>query len=96
MKTRSSGRLPCPFSRASASRRPSARTVAALRSVMPADEILVHVYEPGLKAVRTLARATAEGGMKIDRVTPVPVDPRSKPLAAEAVIVSGMRPDAIT
>jgi formate hydrogenlyase transcriptional activator len=54
------------------------KTLSTLGAVMPAAEILLHVYDPGLKAVRTLARATSEGGTKINRVTPVPVDPRTQ------------------
>ena len=54
------------------------KTLLSLKTVMPADEILIHVYDPGLKAVRTLARATSEGGNKIDRITSVPVDPRPR------------------
>ena len=63
---------------------------------MPADEILIHVYDPGLKSVRTLARATAEGGMRIDRVTPVPVDPRKPTAVFEVVIIDGRNPDPVT
>lgn len=72
------------------------RTVRSLGTVMPADEILIHVYDPGLKAVRTLARATAQGGIKIDRVTPVPVDPRPRKVVSETLIMSGFNPDPVT
>jgi transcriptional regulator with GAF, ATPase, and Fis domain len=54
------------------------KTLSFLRSVMPADELLIHVFEPGLRAIRTIARADAEGGTRINRVTSVPFDPRTK------------------
>jgi transcriptional regulator with GAF, ATPase, and Fis domain len=72
------------------------RLLAALKPVMPADDILVHVYDPGLKSVRTLARATAEGGFRIDRVTPVPVDPRKPTAVFEVVMIDGRNPDPVT
>ncbi len=72
------------------------KALSSLREAMPADEILIHVYDPGLKAVRTLAKATVEGGVKIDRVTPVPADPRPKKIVPEAVIINGRNPDPVT
>jgi len=72
------------------------KTLSLLKTVMPADEILIHVYDPGLKAVRTLARATAEGGKKIDRVTSVPVDPRPRKVTPEVTIINRPHLDPMT
>jgi formate hydrogenlyase transcriptional activator len=72
------------------------RLLSALKPMMPADDILIHVYDPGLKSVRTLARAGADGGTRIDRVTPVPVDPRKPTAVFEVVIIDGRNPDPVT
>ena len=45
-----------------------ARTV---QEFLPVDRMYLQVYEPDLGAMRTLATATAEGGEKVDMLTPL-------------------------
>lgn len=42
------------------------RCVRYLKKTMPADQLILTFYEPRLNAIRTMARATAEKGMKED------------------------------
>ena len=51
------------------------KTLSYLRTVMPGDELLLHIYDPGLKAIRTVARADENGGVIMSGVTPMPFDP---------------------
>jgi formate hydrogenlyase transcriptional activator len=48
-----------------------------LQEFIPADEILLHVYDPTLGLIRTVARADINGGEKIDRITPLPIEARA-------------------
>jgi transcriptional regulator with GAF, ATPase, and Fis domain len=43
-----------------------------LKDFIPADEMYLHLYEPGLGAMHTIAGATASEGRKMDRITPLP------------------------
>jgi transcriptional regulator with GAF, ATPase, and Fis domain len=47
------------------------RFVRYVRSFIPADRMLLLVYESDLQALRTVASATAEAGQKVDVLTPV-------------------------
>lgn len=49
-----------------------------LKDFIPADEMYVHLYESGLGAFRTIAGATATEGRKMDRVTPLPKEVRTR------------------
>jgi transcriptional regulator with GAF, ATPase, and Fis domain len=62
------------------------RCMQFLKDFMPADEMYVHLYESGLGAFRTIAGATASEGRKMDRITPLPKEVRTR--VAE---FSGMR-----
>lgn len=48
------------------------RSLQGLKDFIPADEMYLHLYDSGLGAMRTIAGATAAGGRKIDRITPLP------------------------
>ena len=48
------------------------RCMALLKTYMPADEMYLHLYDPGLRAFRTVAGATAGHGHKLDSITPLP------------------------
>jgi transcriptional regulator with GAF, ATPase, and Fis domain len=48
------------------------RTLQYISEFIPADEMYVHIYEPGLGALRTIAGATTEGGRKMNSITPLP------------------------
>jgi transcriptional regulator with GAF, ATPase, and Fis domain len=54
------------------------RCIQFLKDFMPADEMYVHLYESGLGAFRTIAGATASEGRKMDRITPLPREVRSR------------------
>jgi transcriptional regulator with GAF, ATPase, and Fis domain len=45
--------------------------VRYLRDFIPVDRMFFQVYEPDLVAIRTVAKATAEGGQKVDLLTPL-------------------------
>jgi len=62
------------------------RCMQFLKDFIPADEMYVHLYESGLGAFRTIAGATVAEGRKMDRITPLPKEVRTK--VAE---FSGMR-----
>ena len=47
-----------------------------LKDVMPAEAMYLDFYEPDFGAIRTIASATVEGGMKMDRLTPLPPEVR--------------------
>jgi transcriptional regulator with GAF, ATPase, and Fis domain len=49
-----------------------------LKESIPADEMYVHLYESGLGAFRTIAGATASEGRKMDRITPLPKEVRTR------------------
>ena len=46
--------------------------VQFLRKVLPVDRMFLQLYEPDLGAMRTVAAATAEGGVRLDLLTPLP------------------------
>jgi transcriptional regulator with GAF, ATPase, and Fis domain len=45
--------------------------VRVMREFLPVDRMFLQVYEPDLGAVRTLAISSAEGGQKVDLLTPL-------------------------
>ena len=53
------------------------RCMQFLRDFIPADEMYLHLYDRGLGAMRTIAGATASGGRKMDRITPLPKEART-------------------
>lgn len=48
------------------------RCMKLLKDYMPADEMYMHLYDSGLRAIRTIAGATISGGTKLDSITPLP------------------------
>jgi transcriptional regulator with GAF, ATPase, and Fis domain len=54
------------------------RAVQFLKDFIPADEMYLHLYEPGLGAMHTIAGATASEGRKMDRITPLPQEVRTR------------------
>jgi transcriptional regulator with GAF, ATPase, and Fis domain len=48
------------------------RCLQIIKDFIPAEEMYLHLYDPGLGALRTIAGATASGGKKMDRITPLP------------------------
>ena len=44
------------------------RAMQYLKDFIPADEMYLHLYEPGLGAMHTIAGATASEGRKMDRI----------------------------
>ena len=54
------------------------RAMQYLKDFIPADEMYLHLYEQGLGAMHTIAGATASGGRKMDRITPLPQEVRSR------------------
>jgi transcriptional regulator with GAF, ATPase, and Fis domain len=54
------------------------RCIQFLKDFMPADEMYLHLYESGLEAFRTIAGATAAEGRKMDRITPLPQEVRTR------------------
>src|SRR4030042_586978 len=48
------------------------RCMQFLKDFIPADEMYLHLVDIGLRAFRTIAGATASGGEKMDRITPLP------------------------
>jgi len=54
------------------------RCLQFLKDFIPADEMYLHLYESGLGAMRTIAGATVSGGRKMDRITPLPQNVRSR------------------
>ena len=54
------------------------RAMQYLKDFIPADEMYLHLYEPGLGAMHTIAGATASEGRKMDRITPLPQEVRSR------------------
>ena len=53
------------------------RCMQFLKEFIPSDEMYLHLYESGLGAMRTIAGATASGGRKMDRITPLPKEARA-------------------
>ncbi len=45
---------------------------------IPADEMYLHLYDPGLGAMHTIAKATPSEGIKMDRFTPLPPEIRKR------------------
>ncbi|MEE8440467.1 MAG: sigma-54-dependent Fis family transcriptional regulator, partial [Spirochaetia bacterium] len=41
---------------------------------MPADYMFLQLYEHGAGAMRTIAKATLEGGTRVDQLTPLPTE----------------------
>lgn len=54
------------------------RCLAYLRKNMPADEICISLYEPGLSAIKVVARAKKDAGMLSNILIPVPGSARFK------------------
>jgi transcriptional regulator with GAF, ATPase, and Fis domain len=54
------------------------RSVQFLRDFIPVDRMFLHLYERGLGAMRTIAVATPSQGKKIDRLTPLPKEVRTR------------------
>ncbi|HMK66742.1 MAG TPA: hypothetical protein VK564_13170, partial [Thermodesulfobacteriota bacterium] len=54
------------------------RAMQFLRNYIPAEEMYLHLYEIGLGALRTIAKATASKGTKMDRITPLPPEVRRR------------------
>ncbi len=54
------------------------RCIRFLKDFMPADEMYLHLYESSLGAFRTIAGATASEGRKMDRITPLPQEVRTR------------------
>jgi transcriptional regulator with GAF, ATPase, and Fis domain len=54
------------------------RAMQFLKDFIPADEMYLHIYEPGLGAMHTIAGATASEGRKMDRITPMPQQVRAR------------------
>ena len=50
------------------------RCILFLKDYMPADEMYLHLYDFGLRAMRTIAGATLHEGRKMDTITPFPKD----------------------
>ncbi len=50
------------------------RCMQLLKDYMPADELFMHMYDSGLRALRTIGSASVSEGRKIDRITPLPKD----------------------
>jgi len=48
-----------------------ARAFQYLREFIPLDAMGLHLYEPGLAAMRTIARVSASGSFVVDKVTPL-------------------------
>jgi len=48
-----------------------ARAFQYLRDFIPLDAMGLHLYEPGLGAMRTIARVSASGSFVVDQVTPL-------------------------
>src|SRR4030042_5538277 len=54
------------------------RAMQFLKDFIPAEEMYLHLYEIGLGAMRTIAGATASEGRKMDRITPLPQEVRTR------------------
>ena len=59
--------------------------VRAIREIIPVDRMFLQVLEPDLGAMRTVAAATAEGGRKVDMLTPLPEPVRDR-IARQAAV----------
>ncbi|MFH0786188.1 MAG: sigma 54-interacting transcriptional regulator [Pseudomonadota bacterium] len=53
------------------------RTMQFLQDFIPAEEMYLHLYEIGLGAMRTIAKATPFEGTRMDRITPLPPEVRA-------------------
>jgi len=54
------------------------RSLLYLQKSMPADEMYISLYEPGLKSVKVVARATKDAGSLLNLIVPVSGTARSK------------------
>jgi transcriptional regulator with GAF, ATPase, and Fis domain len=54
------------------------RSIQFLREFIPVDMMFLHLYEPDLGAMRTIAVATASQGRKLDHLTPLPKEVRTR------------------
>jgi transcriptional regulator with GAF, ATPase, and Fis domain len=54
------------------------RCMQFFKDFIPADEMYIHLYESDLGAFRTIAGATASGGKKMDRITPLPKEVQTR------------------
>ena len=52
--------------------RAMARCLRYLREFMPADQLMLHTFDHGLRTMHTLAIATTDGGERTDHLTKVP------------------------
>ncbi len=64
------------------------RALKFLKDFIPGEEMYLHLYDPSLGAMRTIAGATASEGRKMDRITPLPqgVRPRINEFTGMRVI----------
>ena len=51
-------------------------TLLYLRNHLPLDALFAEYFDPGLGAARTIARAEATGGTRLDLITPLPIEAR--------------------
>src|SRR5512136_597288 len=54
------------------------RSIQFLREFIPVDMMFLHLYERDLGAMRTIAVATPSQGKKIDHLTPLPKEVRTR------------------
>ena len=54
------------------------RAMKFLKDFIPGEEMYLHLYESGLGAMRTIAGATPSAGRKMDRITPLPREVRTR------------------
>ena len=54
------------------------RAMQFLKDFIPADEMYLHLYDKGLGAMRTIAGATVSEYRKMDRITPLPQEVRTR------------------
>ncbi len=60
-------------------------TLLFIREYLPMDALFAEYFDPGLGAVRTIARVDITGGTRLDLITPVPVQARAQGIRASAV-----------
>jgi transcriptional regulator with GAF, ATPase, and Fis domain len=54
------------------------RSIQVLRQFIPVDMMFLHLYERDLGSMRTIAMATASQGRKMDHLTPLPKEVRTR------------------
>ena len=54
------------------------RSIQFLKEFIPVDMMFLHLYERDLGAMRTIAMATASQGRKLDHLTPLPKEVRTR------------------